>query len=126
MRSILTFTSIIESATGLVLIVLPSLLTKLLFASKLDTPVTLTVARVAGAAILALAAACWFARNDGQNPAARGIVRAMLLYNIAIALVLIYAALDLSLSGIGLWPVVLIHMAMSVWCIINLLKKTPK
>lgn len=122
MKNILTFTSIIESATGLTLLVLPSFLIKILFASTLDTPITVTVARVAGVAILALGIACWFARNEGQNPAARGLVIAMLLYNTVIALVLIYAALGLSLLGLGLWPVVLLHMTMSVWCIINLSK----
>lgn len=123
MKNILTVTSIIESPTAVILLVFPSLITRLLFGATLDTPIALIVARVAGAAILSLAVACWFARNDGQNPAARGLIIAMLFYNTAIALVLIYAALDLSLSGIGLWPVVLLHMAMSVWCIINLLKK---
>jgi hypothetical protein len=123
MKSILTFTSIIESGTGLVLIIHPLLLTKFLFASTLDTPVTLTFARLAGVTILALAVACWFARNEGQHPAARGLVSAMLLYNTGVTLVLIYAALGLSLLGIGLWPIVLIHLAMSVWCISNLLKK---
>lgn len=123
MKNILTVTSIIESAAAVILLLFPSLFTSLLFGVTLDTPVAVIVARVAGVAILALSVACWFARNDGQSPAARGIVSAMLFYNITITLVLIYAALFLSLSGIGLWPVALLHTAMSVWCIINLLKK---
>ena len=126
MKNILTVTSIIEFPTAVVLLVFPSLIAKLLFGATLDTPIALIVARVAGAAILSLAVACWFARNDGINSAVNGLVVAMLLYNTAIALILIYAALVLSLSGIGLWPVVLLHMAMSVWCIISLLKKSFK
>ena len=126
MKNILTVTSIIEFPTAVVLLVFPSLIAKLLFGATLDTPIALIVARVAGAAILSLAVACWFARNDGINSAVNGLVVAMLLYNISITLILIYAALDLSLSGFGLWPVVLLHMAMSVWCIINLLKKSFK
>jgi len=124
MKNILTVTSIIEFPTAVVLLVFPSLIAKLLFGATLDTPIALIVARVAGAAILSLAVACWFARNDGINSAVNGLVVAMLLYNISITLILIYAALGLSLLGFGLWPITLIHMAMSVWCIINLLKKT--
>jgi hypothetical protein len=123
MKNILTVTSIIEFPTAVILLVFPSLIAKLLFGVTLDTPIAVIVARVAGAAILALAVACWFARNYGINSAANGLVVAMFLYNTSITLILIYAALVLSLSGIGLWPVVLLHMAMSVWCIINLLKK---
>jgi hypothetical protein len=124
MKNILTVTSIIEFPTAAILLVFPSLIARLLFGATLDTPIALIVARVAGAAILSLAVACWFARKDGINSAANGLVVAMLLYNISITLILIYAALGLSLLGFGLWPITLIHMAMSVWCIINLLKKT--
>jgi hypothetical protein len=121
MKNLLTFSSIIEFSTGLVLLILPSLLTNILFTETLDTPILLTVERVAGAALLALSAACWFARNEGHSLAARGVVSAMLLYNVSVSLVLIYTSIGLSLSGFALWPVVLIHIAMSVWCIINLL-----
>lgn len=124
MKNILTVSSIIEFPTAVILLVFPSLIAKLLFGTSLDTPIALIVARVAGAAILALAVACWFARKEGNNSAVNGLVVAMLLYNSSITLLLIYAALVLSLSGIGLWPVTLTHAAMSVWCIINLLKKT--
>jgi hypothetical protein len=121
-KTLLTVTAIFESGTGLVLIALPQLLITLLFGSFTDTVITSTIARVAGVAIFALAIACWVARNDGQSYAARGLVSAMLLYNTAIAIVLVYSATGLSLSGIGLWPVVLLHTAMSAWCIMSLLK----
>jgi hypothetical protein len=123
MKNLLTVTAIIESGTGLLMVVFPSILTMLLFGSSIDTTIASTIARVAGVAILALSVACWLARNDGQSPAAKGLVSAMVLYNTAIAIVLIYAALGLMLSGIGLWPVVMLHLAMSAWCIISLLNK---
>jgi hypothetical protein len=123
MKNILTVTSIIESAAAVILLLFPSLFTRLLFGVTLDTPIAVIVARVAGAALFSLAVACWFVRNEGNNSAAKGVVIAMFLYNTTITLILIYAALVLSLSGFGLWPVTLTHGAMSVWCIINLLKK---
>lgn len=121
-KALLTVTAIFESGTGLALIAVPQLLITILFGSFIDTVITSTVARVAGVAIFSLAFACCFARHDGLSNAARGLVSAMLVYNCVIAIVLVYAAIGLALSGIGLWPVVLLHTAMSVWCIMSLFK----
>ena len=124
MKNLLTFTAIIEFGTGLLLLVFPSILTMLLFGSSLDTPVAVTIARVAGVALIGLAAACRFARNDAKSNAAKGLVIAMALYNLAIPILLVYAALGLQISGIGLWPVVMVHLAMLAWSILSLLDKS--
>jgi len=80
----------------------------------------LTVARMAGVALLALGVACWFARNDGRSHAARGLVVTMTLYNAGIFTILVYGRTGLGLSGIGLWATVLIHAIMTVWCVMSL------
>jgi hypothetical protein len=116
MKHLLTLTAILEAPTGLALLVLPSFLSTLLLGSSLDGPVALTVARVAGVAILALAIACWIARHDGQSRAAKGLVGAMLLYNAGVVTLFVYASIGLGLSGLALWPVVLIHALMAAWC----------
>ena len=121
MKNLLTLTALIEVGTGLVLVAFPSRLATLLLGSSLDGPVALTVARVAGVALLALGVACWLARHDGESPAAKGLVGGMLLHNAAIAGVLVYAGIVLGLSGIGLWPAALLHAAMTVWCVMRLL-----
>jgi len=123
MKNLLTITAITEFGTGLLLLVLPSLLISLLFGISADTLVELAIAHLAGVAIISLAVGCWLARNDCQSSSARGIVIALILYNSAIVVVLIYTALGLMLCGVGLWPVVLFHTAMSALCIISLLKK---
>ena len=77
MHNLLVVTAVLEGATGLVLMTLPSRLATLLLGSTLDEPAALTLARVAGVALAALAVTCWLARHDGQSRAARGLVGAM-------------------------------------------------
>jgi len=117
MKNLLTVTAGIEAATGLALLGLPSLVVSLLLGGSLDTPAALVVARVTGAALLSLGVACWLARNDEKSRAAVGVVTAMLMYNVAAVAVLVYAGIGLGLSGIGLWPAVLLHAALAAWCI---------
>ena len=117
MKILLVVTAVIEAATGLALLGLPSLVVSLLLGALFDTPSALVVARVAGAALLSLGLACWLARNDEKSRATVGVVTAMLLYNIAAVSVLTYAGLGVRLSGIGLWPAVLLHTALAAWCI---------
>jgi hypothetical protein len=117
MRNLLVVTALLETITGVALMVSPAPPVSLLVGAALDTPVGLVVARVAGAALLALGVACWLARDDGRSDAARGLVAAMLLYNAAAVAVLLHAGLGLKLSGIGLWPAVLLHLTLTVWCV---------
>jgi hypothetical protein len=123
MEYLLTLAAVIEAGAGLGMVVLPSLLATLLLGSSLDTPVALTVARVAGVGLLALGIACWLARHDGQSRAARGLVGALVVYNAGVFVVLAYAGMASGLPGIGLWPVVGVHAGMTVWaswvCSIN-------
>ena len=115
MHTLLVVTALLEGMTGLVLVALPSRLATLLLGSSLDAPASLTLARVAGVALVALALACWLTRRDAQSGAARGLVAAMALYHAGVALVLAYASIGFALSGMGLWPTVLFHAAMTVW-----------
>ena len=89
----------------------------LLIGTLPDGAVVVTLARIAGAALLSLAIACWLPRN---NAAATGIVKAMLFYNLAAAASLLYASIGDKLSGAGLWPLVLLHGGLAVWCFIAL------
>jgi hypothetical protein len=116
MKYLLILTAVFESATGLALLLAPALLASLLFGVGLDAPIALVVARIAGAALLAIGLACWLARDDGRSRSALGLIAALLLYNLAATAVLIHAGLGLKLSGIALWPAVVAHVALAVWC----------
>jgi len=117
MRSLLVVTALLEGVTGVALVALPMQLATFLLGSSLDSPAALTLARVAGVALVALALTCWLTRLDDQSRAARGLVAAMALYHTGVAIVLTYASLGFALSGLGLWPTVLFHAAMTVWCL---------
>jgi hypothetical protein len=111
---------VLEAATGLALMVSPSMLALLLLGSSLGSPAGTAIGRVAGAGLLSLGAACWFARNDEASRAALGLIGAMLVYNSAAVTVLVYASIGEGLFGVGLWPVILVHTALAIWCVTSL------
>jgi hypothetical protein len=123
-KNFLTLTAMIEVGTGLIMIACPSFLTIFLLGSSLDMPVAITIARIAGVAIMALGIACLLARSDGESRAARGLIAAMMTYNLGVLIVLLYSGIVLGLFCIGLWLVVLVHLVMSVWSVISLLNKS--
>ena len=120
MKKLLIVTAWLEAVTGVALMVSPAPPVLLLVGASLDTTGGLIIARVAGAALLALGLACWLARDDGRSDAARGLIAAMLVYNVAAVAVLLYAGLGLKLSAIGLWPAVVLHGALALWCVVPL------
>ena len=97
MKHALTFAAVAEAATGLALLIVPSLVGQLLLGEQL-TGVALQVARVAGIALIALSIACW------PGPPLIG----MLTYSALVALFLAYLGFA-GLSGILLWPAVVLH-----------------
>jgi predicted membrane-bound dolichyl-phosphate-mannose-protein mannosyltransferase len=125
MSRLLKLTAIIEVATGLGLMAVPSVVVRLLLGSPLDTSAAAMLGRVAGAAVLALGVACWLARDDTQSRATRGLVVAMLMYNIPATAVLAFAGIGLGLHGVALWPAVVLHAVMAIWCIVCL-GRSPK
>ena len=124
MKSFFTVTAAIELGAGLALLCIPSAAVTLLLGSGLDTPAAVTLGRVTGAALLALGVACFLTRHDGSR-AATGLVGAMTLYNFAAAAILTAAGAASGLVGVALWPAVVLHAVMAIWCTTLLLRK-PK
>ena len=57
------------------------------------------------------------ARDDTESRTTRGLVVALLTYNLVATAVLAFAGISLGLHGVVLWPAVVLHAAMGVWCV---------
>jgi hypothetical protein len=102
MKRLLIFAAVGEATTGVALLIVPSLVGQLLFGAAL-TGIAIPVARVAGIALIALGVACW------PGPPRAG----MLTYSAAVTLYLAYLGFAGGLSGILLWPAVVLHVILT-------------
>ena len=110
MKNVLRFAAVAEAATGLALIVFPSLVCRLLFGAEL-TGVSIPLARVTGIALLGLGIACW--------PSWTALC-GMSTYSALATLYLAYLSIGSELVGLLLWPAVVLHavltlLLMRVW-----------
>jgi hypothetical protein len=103
MRTALVLAAVGEVATGVALLVVPSLVGQLLLGAALNG-VAVTVARVAGIALIALGVACW------PGPPRVGMV----IYSAAVTLYLAYIGFTSGLTGPLLWPAVVLHAILSL------------
>src|SRR5205823_12622163 len=104
------FASIVEIGTGLALMIDPRIVVALLVGPK--APIEeIPMGRLPGIAILALGLACWPSRHtERASPAFRG----MLVYNVLIALFLVYLFKVGHLGGVLLWPAVALHAVVAL------------
>jgi HdeA/HdeB family len=114
--ALLRVTAAIEVATAAALLILPGLTVALLFGPIPDTAPSMLLARMFGAPLLSLAVMCWSA-SSGPRDRAAPHVGAMLLYNVIVAALLVYAGTLLGLAGVALWPAVVAHALLAGWCV---------
>ena len=120
MKLLLSITATVEAVAGFALLLIPSVAASALLGVPLDTPDGLVTARIAGAALIALAVACWRARNGERGSPVTGVVEAMLFYNFVAAIVLVYAGIRLDLRSTMLWPAIVLHLGLGLGCLTNL------
>ncbi len=120
MKLLLIIAAVIEALAGVGLLLVPTVAVSMLLGAPLDTPTGLVAARIAGAALIGLAIACWQARNGERRSAAIGVVEAMTFYNFAAAVVLVYAGIRLNLRSALLWPAIVLHLGLGAWCVLQL------
>ena len=104
MKRVLVLAAVSEAATGMALLIVPSLVGRLLLGEEL-TGTAIPVARVAGIALIALGVACW------PGPPRVG----MLTYSAAVTLYLAYVGFAGGLSGVLLWPAVALHVILTAF-----------
>jgi hypothetical protein len=102
MKWVLICAAVGETGTGLALLIVPGLVGRLLLGEEL-TGSAIPVAGVAGIALLGLGIACW------PGPPRVG----MLIYSAAVALYLAYVGFAGGLTGILLWPAVILHVILT-------------
>src|SRR5262245_21733259 len=102
MKNALILAALLEVATGLALLMVPSLVGQWLLGQEL-AGVAVPVARVAGLALIGLAVACW------PGPPRLG----MLIYSAAVTLYLAYLGFAAGLTGVLLWPAVVLHLILA-------------
>jgi hypothetical protein len=104
MNKLLSLSAIIEAATGLALLVIPSLVGRLLLGAELSG-VSVVIGRVAGIALIALGVACWPGRTA---------LCGMLIYGAAVTLYLSYLGIGGNWVGPLLWPAVALHAVLTL------------
>jgi len=104
MKKVLTIAAVLEVATGVALVIVPSLVVRLLFGEEL-TGVVIPVARVLGIALVALGVGCL--------PGSTALC-GMLTYSALVTLYLLYLGIRGEWVGPLLWPVVALHGILTV------------
>jgi Ca2+/Na+ antiporter len=110
-RKLLAFTAVVEVGTGLILMIDPAIVVTLLLGAEVSGVGTL-LGRCFGIALLALGLACLPSRQRSETSATA--FRAMLIYNVLIALYLAYLGTVGHRGGVLLWPVVGLHAVVAL------------
>ena len=105
-RKVLTFAALAEGGFGLLLLTSPPMVCRLLFGAEVSG-LGVTVGRLTGMAIFALAIACW---PTGDS---RSAVYGMLTWSMLAMVYLIVIGLT-GLAGFLLWPAVVVHGAIAL------------
>ena len=116
-KHLLIVTMVVESATGIALLIAPSWVVELLVGEGLTSPQSLVLGRITGAALISTGVVCWLART-GESHEQRALIYGLLIYNLAVPALLLHAAIAVGLRGVALWPVVVLHVGLAIWCMI--------
>src|SRR5271165_5847753 len=108
MNKPLAFAAMAEAATGVALIVVPSLVAGLLLGAE-PSGVGIALGRVAGMSLLSLGIACW----PGKEPT-RAAICAMAAYGLFATLYLLYLGIRGEWVGPLLWPAVALHAVLTL------------
>jgi hypothetical protein len=121
MKTFLSYTAIVEGFTGVLLLLIPIRVFLILFNAPLEGNAAIVAAMLAGAAILTLAIAAWILKKDAT---AGDGVKAMLVYNLLVTILLLYGALHFEFKSAALWGIIIFHTIQTfISTILLILKK---
>src|SRR5258708_2376910 len=104
MKKLLLLAAVGEAATGLVLLVCPPIVVRLLFGADI-AGAGIVMSRIAGIALIALGVACWPGRTA---------LCGMLTYSALATAYLAYVGIRGQCTGPLLWPAVVLHAALTL------------
>ena len=102
MNKILIAAALAEAGTGVILLVYPPIVVRLLFGAEI-VGAGVTMSRLAGIALIGLGVACW------PGPPLAGMVT----YSVVVTLYLVYVGFAGGVTGILLWPAVVLHVILA-------------
>lgn len=102
MKKLLTVVAVAEALTGLIVIAVPQVAAQLLFGAGV-VGAGVAMSRIVGILLVAIGVACW------PGPALVG----MLTYGAGVTLYLIYIGLFEGITGVLLWPAVVLHVVLT-------------
>lgn len=108
MNKPLAFAALAEAATGVALIVAPTLVARVLLGTELSA-VAIVVGRVAGISLLSLGIACWPGKEPNRAP-----LGGMTTYGLLVTLYLSYQGISREWVGPLLWPAIALHAVLTL------------
>ena len=107
MNTILMLAALAEAGTGVILLVYPPIIVRLLFNAEIVGAGAI-MSRLAGIALIGLGAACW------PGPSNRRAFYGMVTYSVLAMLLLLYVGVRGEGVGMLLWPGVIVHAILIV------------
>ena len=111
MQNVVAFASLAEVGAGFAFTIAPAIVVAWMLGVEASSAVA-AIGRCFGIALLALGVASW--PSSQRNRSSASALPALLLYNAAIALYLIYLGTAVQVHGVLLWPVAALHAAMAL------------
>lgn len=113
MKKLLIFTSILETALGILLVLVPVQILKILLGIESDTSVEV-LSRLTGLVYICFGIACYPGSLIPQNFIRIPAVRSMLVYNFFAAVYLGYLKFVAGYTGQLLFPAVILHALITI------------
>ena len=110
MKKLLTLAAVVEEATGVALLIAPSLVGRLLLGAEL-AGASIPVARVSGIALIALGVSCFPRMERGRLGQA---LIGMLTYSLLVTLYLLFLGVRGEWVGPLLWPATAVHAVLTM------------